>query len=435
MEKEIKIKTNPFFKKLLFDEKRYLILYGGAGSGKSYFIAQKILIRCLQNKERILCCRKTAESIKNSIFKLFFDIITANELTGIIKINKSDYSFTFTNGSQILTTGLDDVEKLKSIHAISSIWIEEATEVMESDFTQLDLRLRGESASYKQIILSFNPIDETHWLKHRFFDNKPESCTVNHSTFLNNQFIDEEYKKMLNEQIGWDVNMLRIYINGEWGRIQTGGEFYSHFAFKKHVTDECNYINNIPIHVSFDQNVSPYITAVLFQIVGKNQNQYIVNCIDEFCLSNPFNNTESLCRKIIEKYNERLNGLFYYGDASGRKRDTRSRENDYEIIERMFKKYIRNYSNRVPYSNPPLSKRRDFINKILETEYPIKIQINSQCKKMIADLECVKEDADGTKLKQLYRNKETGQSYEKYGHCSDAMDYFLCESFSNYFKN
>jgi len=432
MEQTIRIKLNEYFKPLLKNEDRYLILYGGGGSGKSHFIAQKILIRCLQGKERVLCCRKTAASIKNSVFKLFSDIISFQGLSVIITTNKSDYSFTFANGSQIITSGLDDVEKLKSIQGVTSIWIEEGTEIDESDFAQLDLRLRGETPSYKQITISFNPIDETHWLKARFFDSKPDNCTTHHSTYLNNMFIDDEYKKVLNEQVGWDENMARIYLRGEWGRIKTGGEFYSHFKYDKHVTD-IEYIIDVPIHISFDQNVTPYITGELYQVTSKN-NLYTVNCFDEFCLSNPFNNTESLCRKIIEKYNEKLRGMYYYGDASGKKRDTRTRENDYDIIKRMFAKYLHNSSERVPYSNPPLSKRRDFINRILEVENPIRFRVDKKCKHLIADLESVKEDSDGTKLKQLVKDKTTGQSYEKYGHTSDATDYFLCSAFKGYFK-
>ena len=79
-------------------------------------------------------------------------------------------TITHLNGSQIIFAGLDDVEKLKSIDNITMMWIEEASEINQADFHQLDLRLRGATKYYKQIIFTFNPVDINHWLKKRFFD-------------------------------------------------------------------------------------------------------------------------------------------------------------------------------------------------------------------------------------------------------------------------
>ena len=90
---------------------------------------------------------------------------------------------------EILFAGLDDVEKLKSIHDITGIWIEEASEIEERDFDQLDIRLRGESRYYQQIILTFNPITITHWLKKRFFDRKDPRVRTHRSTYKDNLII------------------------------------------------------------------------------------------------------------------------------------------------------------------------------------------------------------------------------------------------------
>ena len=113
-------------------------------------------------------------------------------MQGVVTENKTDMSFMFSNGNEILTTGLDDPEKIKSIYNITSIWIEEATELEKGDFDQLDLRLRNDSDNYKQIILSFNPVSETHWIKAEFFDKPIENCTLLHSTFKNNKFLDKD---------------------------------------------------------------------------------------------------------------------------------------------------------------------------------------------------------------------------------------------------
>ena len=98
----------------------------------------------------------------------------------------------FANGSEILFAGLDDVEKLKSIYNITGIWIEEASELLEGDFNQLDIRLRGKTKYYKQIIITFNPISIMHWLKRRFFDRKDKRARVHESTYKDNRFLDEE---------------------------------------------------------------------------------------------------------------------------------------------------------------------------------------------------------------------------------------------------
>ena len=162
---DVDIRYSNYFSDIFVCEERYLIMYGGAGSGKSYHSALKIIQRCLNEKgHRILLVRKVARTIKESVFKIIYDILLQHDLLSIVSVNLTDKSFKFSNGNEIITTGLDDVEKLKSIHAITSIWIEEATELEKGDLDQLDLRLRGDTANYKQIIITFNPIDETHWL-------------------------------------------------------------------------------------------------------------------------------------------------------------------------------------------------------------------------------------------------------------------------------
>lgn len=423
---------NDTFFDLVENTDRYLVLKGGAGSGKSVFAAQKILTRIIteNTNHRFLVVRKVGNTIEGSAFKLFKDIISSNDISHLFSENKSTHSFRYGN-SEIITSGLDDVEKLKSIHGVTGIWIEEATELAQADFTQLDLRLRGETKYYKQIILTFNPISETHWLKKKFWDNKPDNCTLHHSTYLDNKFIDAEYVKMLNEQISGDDNLSRIYLRGEWGRPVTGAEFYNAFKYNHHTKPQ-KYNKEGYTHLSFDQNVVPYITATISQIT-REKDVYTIHFIDEFCLKNPKNTTEALCREILSKYD--IKHVYYYGDASGRKRDTRGRDNDYDIIARMFQKQISNNSDRVPKANPGLIKRREFINAIFNEKLPIRIEIDPKCTELIADMESVIEDVDGSKLKRKVKDKESGQVYEEHSHASDTLDYVICEAFRSYFEN
>jgi len=200
-------------------DSRYLLSYGGSGSSKSYSTAQKIIYRILtENNHRFLIARKTARSLKRSVFQLLRDVISSWGLNDLFTINLTDLSFVCkANHNQIILSGLDDVEKLKSIAGITSLWIEEASEITLDDFTQLDLRLRGHTENYKQIILTFNPTNSQSWLKKRFFDYTDQQATVIHSTYKDNQFIDNEYKNILQELAGQNKNMHDIYSLGLWG--------------------------------------------------------------------------------------------------------------------------------------------------------------------------------------------------------------------------
>lgn len=203
---------------LLDDRNRYLVLYGGAGSGKSVVAAQKMIIRMLEEKShKFLVVRKVANTLRNSVFSLLRGTIADWGLSQLFKINKSDMDITCVNGNQIIFAGLDDVEKLKSIHGITGMWLEEASEILQEDFQQLDLRLRGQTKNYKQIMISFNPISITHWLKAVFFDAKKPNSTVVHTTYRDNLFIDDEYKGTLEALKEQDPYYYTVYALGEWG--------------------------------------------------------------------------------------------------------------------------------------------------------------------------------------------------------------------------
>lgn len=216
--------------------------------------------------------------------------------------------------------------------------------------------------------------------------------------------------------------------------MKTGGEFYSSFDRQVHV-GECQFIDGKAVHVTFDQNVVPYNTALIWQIY-EEESIYHLECIDEYCLPNPNNKTDQLCEQIVIRYGDvmKSSGLYYYGDASGKHRDTRGIEDDYDLVEKVFAPYISNTSNRVNNRNPSINKRRMFINRIFECKTPIRILINPRCKNLIADLEYVKETPEGTKFKQNTRDDKQGVNYQKLSHTSDAMDYLICSAFESYME-
>lgn len=219
--RDVHMKVLPAYERAFAFRGNYLVLYGGAGSGKSWMAAQKLVKRCIQTPgERFLVARKVARTLRHSCFKLLGDTLRRYELTRLVKVNQTDMHMAFPNGSEIIHAGLDDVEKLKSLADPTGIWIEEATEVSEEDFVQLDLRVRGRTPTYKQVMLSFNPISSMHWLKQRFVDDPLPGSLVIHTTHRDNPYAGPEYAQKL---AGIRDERLRaVYERGEWGQITKG---------------------------------------------------------------------------------------------------------------------------------------------------------------------------------------------------------------------
>lgn len=195
---------------------RWEFWVGSAGSGKSYFITQKIIIRCCQEPIRVLVCRRYGTTLRNSCFALFKEVLAKWHLTEYVKIKETDMSITFPNGSQIIMVGLDTEEKLLSLTNISTVWVEEAYEVEKNKIEQLNLRMRGTAAN-QQILLSWNPISKNHWLYEYSVKNPPESSVFIHSTFRDNPFLNKEYIAALEEMEIRNPAKYRVYGLGEWG--------------------------------------------------------------------------------------------------------------------------------------------------------------------------------------------------------------------------
>ena len=210
--------NNDTFMPLFADEHRHLVLKGGGGSGKSIFAGRKVLERCTSEAgHRFLVCRKVARTLRDSCFSQLVGQTTEFYPDSGYKINRGDMRMGFWNGSQILFAGLDDVEKLKSIYNITGIWIEEASEISEADFNQLDIRLRGRTEHYKQIMLTFNPVSMKHWLKARFFDRTDERVRTHESTYKDNRFLPEEDRRTLEAFKDIDEYYYMVYCLGMWG--------------------------------------------------------------------------------------------------------------------------------------------------------------------------------------------------------------------------
>jgi len=216
-----RFRINPVYKSLFFSQSRYVLCYGGAGSGKSYFTAQKIIYRMLvEQNHTILVVRKTKRSMKDSVFAVLREVIRSIGASELFQFQSTTLSLQcLLNGNTLISSGCDDVEKLKSIAGITSIWIEEATEISESDFDQIDLRMRSMKGLFEQIILTFNPVDEGHWIKKRFFSKKSSVHFDSlKTTFRDNaNYLPQQYIDTLQSMANVNKRYYDIYANGEWG--------------------------------------------------------------------------------------------------------------------------------------------------------------------------------------------------------------------------
>jgi phage terminase large subunit len=213
---------------------RTQIFFGGSSSGKSVFLAQRAVIDVMNNAankgRNYLICRAVGRTVRRSVFNEIQGVITAFGVGKFFDINKSESIITCKNGYQILFTGLDDTEKLKSITpakgVITDIWIEEATETEREAVKQLLKRQRGgDPGTPKRLTLSFNPIMQTHWIYEEYFstvawaDDQTEyisdDLTILKTTYKDNHFLTEQDKKDLeNEKDSYFYN---VYTLGNWG--------------------------------------------------------------------------------------------------------------------------------------------------------------------------------------------------------------------------
>ncbi len=231
---------------LFEDKSRIRVSVGGAGSGKSHHSFQEMIYKILAEPgHNYLILRKVANTSKTSTYALTIQLINQLGLSSVFKINKTDMTITVKHtGYMIVFKGLDDVEKIKSFTfpkgILTDIIIEEASEITQPDFNQLNLRLRGRRIGEQskipfQITLLLNPITDTHWIKREFFDKKSYQKTASvyllHTTYLDNKFLDDDYKAVLEGYKVIDYEFYRIYCLGEWGAF--GNLIFKNWTFGK----------------------------------------------------------------------------------------------------------------------------------------------------------------------------------------------------------
>ena len=199
--------------------RRFEVYYGGAGSGKSHFITQKLLLKALKSRRKVLIVRKTLASQKDSCWRLVIEVLQSWQLYERSQIRRTDYEITLPNGSVFLFKGIDDPERIKSIVGITDIWVEEANELTEEDFDQLNLRLRADQGDL-QIFASFNPVSKANWVYKRWFAEDAAiagaDTLILQTTYKDNKFLPPEYIETLENMMHTNPTYYRIYALGEF---------------------------------------------------------------------------------------------------------------------------------------------------------------------------------------------------------------------------
>ena len=459
---------------------RFIILYGGSSSGKSFSVAQAVLIQTLQDGENTLVMRKVGASISKTIYE---DYKVAASLLGIsqyFKFIQNSIKCTY-NGAKIDFSGLDDPEKIKGISNYKRVQLEELSEFEFADLKQIRKRLRGKKG--QQIIADFNPISETNWIKKDWLDNEklhdvpmvveiggkvipaeltkvkslkmnegksmvnpktkeieeyPPNMVVIQSTYLNNFWVvgspdgtygyyDEQCVMDFEHDRLYDPDYYNVYALGEWGVIKTGNEFLNSFNVGKN-SGEYPYIPGLPIHLSVDSNVLPYISVGYWQVdLSKGKDMYQ---IAETTAESPNNSVRRAAKLVSKKLSELGydDKIYLHGDASAKAANTidDNKRSFMDLFIDTLKKDNWTVEDKVGNKNPLVSMTGEFVNAIFEKQLPdLSINIDDGCRASIDDYQSVQKDANGAILKTKVKDSVTKQTYEEHGHLTDTLRYVV----------
>ena len=310
------IYVNDAYIPYLNDTTRTQIFFGGSSSGKSFFLAQRVVMDVLKG-HNYLIVRNVANTIKRSVYNQIVKTIIDFNLSEVFQMSKSEMVITCKrNNRQILFGGLDDPEKLKSITpidgVITDIWIEEATETAREAYKQLTKRLRGATPDGigKRVIFSFNPILQTHWIYQEFFWNwddsknlyKSDDLLILKTTYKDNKFLTDEDIYALEHET--DPYFYNVYTLGNWGVL-------GKVIFKNWRTEDLSDV--IP---SFDNIYNGIDFGVTdpnaFIRVHVNEGQKQIFVFNEYKKSN------TLIDELAEELNNRISkDEFIVGDPQG----------------------------------------------------------------------------------------------------------------------
>jgi PBSX family phage terminase large subunit len=436
------VPVNDIFFPLWRNENRINLLYGSYGSGKSVFIVDE-LIRCAIEHKYFRCYfgRKVLDTVRGTVHKTITDRIKELKKEKLFyfsdKPNGSMNIICLENGNEFIPFGANDSSSLKSIKDPTHFFCEEMDQFSFDDFGFIYSRLRTEKA-ITQFYGAFNTdrVYQSHWIRKVMFEGEyaGQAFRVKANYYDNNFINKEDYESKLRLIANGDIAKFNAIANGEWGMIRTGYEFWKQFDETKHVKKL--EIEKTTIHVSLDDNVNPYVTVSIWQVLADKKK---IRQVHEIPCESPENNAPKAAKKLADWLHsvDYADVLFLYGDPSASKRSTIDENNRsfYDKFIEVLRREGFQVVSRVARSAPEVALSASFINEIYERNLEgWTIEIHERCFRSIEDYLLVKEDAEGKMLKEKVKDEQSNITYEPHGHFSDAKRYFIIKVLENEFK-
>ncbi|MBR6401559.1 MAG: PBSX family phage terminase large subunit [Firmicutes bacterium] len=279
---------------------RYRVCKGSRASKKSKTTALNFIYRLMKYPQaNLLVVRKVFATLKDSCYTELKWAIHRFGADSLFECKLSPLEIVYKpTGQKIFFRGLDDPLKITSITvstgALCWLWIEEAYEINdENDFNMVDESIRGQvpDGLFKQVTLTFNPWNEKHWIKRRFFDAKDPEVLAKTTNYMINEFLDESDIRVFEEMKKNNPRRYRVAGLGEWGIVE--GLIYERWEERKfRVRDIVNSDTRAVFGLDFGYTNDP--TALFCGIIDKAAKEiYVFDELYEKALS-----TEQTAAKI-----------------------------------------------------------------------------------------------------------------------------------------
>jgi PBSX family phage terminase large subunit len=443
--------------------------WGGRGGGKSIAVLRYLILKSFTEPGfKCILIRNVYADIKDSMWDAIRDECETFGVSDHFHFTKNPLEITNkVTGGKFICRGLDKPEKLRGIKEPTFAWFEEGNQMSESAWITVSTSLRGNMtprlhggkmvAPHLQQLFSFNP--ETHgedfesfWLYKKFFaktthktfrsaietemrnekTGKIEPIKLTYtsiwSTYHSNPFVTQTFIAQLETLKLDNPYYHQIFALGNWGNRANDAPFYKTFKMSNNVRPT-EYDNTLPLLLSFDENVNPYLTLTIHQL-HQGETKTSIHQIDEILLEHPKNTLVDVCAEFANRYREHTESVVITGDRTSKKADAKLEkgQNFFTLAEKHLMKF--NPVVQLPSQNPNVKSRGEFVNDIFIGRHPqLEIVIGSQCATSVADYLNVVEAPDGTKHKAKTRDKDTGVSFERFGHTSDSNDYVHIHAF------
>lgn len=266
---------------------RYRVVKGSRASKKSKTTAINFIVNMMKYPDaNLLVIRKTYRTLKDSCFTELKWAIKRLGVEAHWKITESPLEMTYLpTGQKIYFRGLDDPLKVTSITVDHGVlcwaWLEEAYEVMnEADFDTLDESIRGEvpKGLFKQWTITFNPWNERHWIKHRFFDAQDENVLALTTNYLCNEWLDSADLKVFETMKKNNPRRYQVAGLGNWGIVD--GLVYENWEEQDYSLEQL-HTKGIELKSVFGLDFGYTVDATAFVVAFIDQKNNVIYIWDE----------------------------------------------------------------------------------------------------------------------------------------------------------